>query len=297
MESTLLIIDLSNLAYRSAFAHSSLTTSKGDPSGHVFGAVQELCAMLRNCLKGLQVTCCFCYDGRGAKKERQKILPSYKANRTPHDFNPITEVEELLRMWPGLHIKQDLFEGDDAMVYAVDMRKGKNCVILSGDRDSWLMLKYPNCRIFSPNLKRFVEPSDVYDAYHLDNKPECVPLAKAFFGDSSDGVKGINRLLKKHIEPLLNAPGVVTPDDFYDALPAEKPDYMSANTYTKLLDNKELVKTNYQVIIPRLNFDRSAVTKVTSDGNNIKQYLAKFECFSLLDQVDQVLNSQLQLKQ
>jgi 5'-3' exonuclease len=284
---TALIIDVSNLSYRSSYANSSLYTSKGVFSGHIFGTVASLCAFLRNEFKETAVLCCFCYDGNGAKQERQKILSTYKANRTAHDFNPIPEVCEFLKSWPGLHIQQNGFEGDDAMVWCVEMRKGKPCVVLTGDRDSWFLLSKPNCRIFSPNLKRFVEPSDIYEAYHLDNKPEGIPLAKSFFGDSSDGIKGINRLLKKQIEPILNNSRVTTPDDFYAALPDSKPDYMSANTYTKLLEGKETVKTNYNVIIPRTNFDKSAVTKTTGDLSKIKARLTELECFSLLDQVEE----------
>ena len=288
-DNTALVVDVSNLAYRSSYGHNTLYTSKGVFSGHIFGAVQSLCSILRNELKGLQVACYFCYDGKGAKQERQKILPSYKANRTEHDFNPIPEVCEILRLWSGLHIEQDGFEGDDAMAFCVEMRKGKPTVVLTGDRDSWFMLKYPNCRIYSPNLKRFVEPSDLYEAYHLDNKPEGLHLAKSLFGDPSDGVRGIFRLLKKAVEPILNGQGVVTPNDFYNALPAEKPDYMSANTYTKLKEGKETVQINYKVIIPRTDFAKSAVTKQSGDIVKIKEVLTKFECFSLLEQVDQTL--------
>jgi 5'-3' exonuclease len=280
-----LVVDVSNLAYRASYANSSLYTAKGVFSGHIFGAIASLCAFLRNEMSGAAL-CCFCYDGEGAKQERQKVLSSYKANRTAHDFNPISEVSEVLRSWPGLHIQQSGFEGDDAMVYCVEMRRDRPCVVLTGDRDSWSLLKHPNCRIYSPNLKRFVEPSDLYEAYHLDNKPEGLGLAKSLFGDSSDGIKGINRLLKKQVEPILNSPGVITPDDFYAALPSTKPDYMSANTYTKLLEGKETVKTNYQVIIPRTNFDRSSVTKTTGDLDKIKIKLTELECFSLLDQVE-----------
>lgn len=77
-DNTALVVDVSNLAYRSSYGHNTLYTSKGVFSGHVFGAVQSLCSILRNELKGLQVTCYFCYDGKGAKHERQKYCQAIR---------------------------------------------------------------------------------------------------------------------------------------------------------------------------------------------------------------------------
>ena len=43
-----LAVDVSNLAWRSAYAHESLSTSDGRKSGHVFGSVRSLVSVLQN---------------------------------------------------------------------------------------------------------------------------------------------------------------------------------------------------------------------------------------------------------
>jgi 5'-3' exonuclease len=279
-----LIVDVSNLAYRSAYGHKELSTSTGRFSGHVFGAVDSLLSVLRKELKGETVKIIFCYDGDKSKDYRRTILPEYKGNRVPHEMDPIPEVEEVLRLWPGLHIKQDDKEGDDGIAFAVKMSKGAPCVVLSGDKDLWPLLQHSNVRVLSPNFKRFVETSDFMKPYHLNGHPERIPLAKALFGDS-DGIKGIERLLKKQVAPFLNAPGVQTPEDFYNAMGSDKPDCISDKMWQKLLDGIDKVIKNYQVILPQLDFDRSSVTNVKGDFTALKAKLAEYECFSLVNQL------------
>jgi 5'-3' exonuclease len=283
---TFLIVDVSNLAYRSAYAHQELRTSAGKFSGHVFGSVASLLSLVRNNVDP-PVTMCFCYDGKRSRDSRVAISPEYKANRKPHDFNPIPEVVEILRLWPGIHIEQEDKEGDDAIAFAVKMRQGLPCVVYSGDKDLWALTAVPGCKVLSPNLKpapRFVEPTDIYERYHLTGEhPERIYLAKALFGDSSDEIVGVERLIKKYVEPILNAENITTPEDFYSALGDTRPSFMTKNTWDKLQANVDRVKLNYRILVPQLDFNRESAVKV-SPSNSLKLKLVEYECFSLLNQ-------------
>jgi 5'-3' exonuclease len=281
-----LIIDTSNLIYRAAYANSSLSTSSGRPSGHIFGSVASIFAFLRNELSGKNVVPVFCYDGINSKTYRRTILPTYKANREIRDFNPIPEAYGVLKTWPGIHLDESSKEGDDGIAYAVKMLNGKACVILSGDKDLWGLLQFPNVKVFSPNLKRFVESSDLYDAYHLMDNPGRIYLAKALFGDASDGIKGVERLTKKQVEPFLNALDVNTPDDFYRVMGPIKPQFVSVKNWEKLQADKDKVQKNYQVVLPQLDFQKESVTKVVGGFEALKAKLVEYECFSLLPQID-----------
>jgi 5'-3' exonuclease len=285
MPKTWLIVDASNLIYRAAYANSSLTTSKGVFSGHVFGSVASLLAVLRNELRDCEVEMVFGYDGSKSKEYRRTILAEYKANRVPRDMNPIPEATDVLRCWPGLHIEQCDKEGDDAIAFAVKMLRGQPSVILSGDRDLHALLQYPNVRVLSPNLKRFVEPADIYGAYHT-NAPERIPLAKALFGDASDGIKGVERLTKKQVEPYLNALNVKTPEQFYNALGEIRPKEISLKNWEKLMTYKDKVFKNYLIILPQLDFSRSSIVKVGYLGgfDLLKEKLTEYECYSLVKQ-------------
>jgi 5'-3' exonuclease len=291
-EKTFLIIDTSNLIYRAAYANSTLLTSSGKNSGHIFGSVASLLAFLRNELSGKNVRMVFCYDGANSRDSRKIILPTYKANREQRDFNPLPEAYAVLKTWPGLHVEEPSKEGDDGIAYAVKMIKGQDCVILSGDKDLQGLLQFPNVKVFSPNLKRFVEPSDIYEHYHLIDNPGRIYLAKALFGDSSDNIKGVERLTKKQVEPFLNALDVTTPDDFYRVMGAIKPQCVSVKNWDKLQADKARVQKNYEVVLPQLDFRPESVTKVTGGFESLKMRLKAYECFSLLPQIDSLTGEQ-----
>ena len=288
MAKTFLIVDVSNLAYRSSYAHKELQTSTGRFSGHIYGSASTLLSTFtREEFKGLDLTLCLCYDGKRAKDYRRTVMPEYKTNRIPHEFDPLPEVTELCRLIPGIHIMQEDKEGDDAMAYAVKMRQGQPCIVWSGDKDIWSLLQYTNVKVLSPNLKRFVEPSDIYQHYHLENKPERIYLAKALFGDASDGIKGVERLIKKQVEPILNADNVLMPEDFYQKLGNTKPDFVSDKMWVKLQENRDKVSKNYLVVLPQLDFKRESVTVVNKDSLPLlRQKLIDYECFSLLGLVN-----------
>jgi DNA polymerase I len=285
-EITYVIIDISNMTYRSLWAHKELKTSKGAPSGHIYGVGQSILAMLRNELKDLSVKFCFCYDGINAKNRRREILPDYKGKRKPHDFDPMSEVKQFTYLWPGIHIEQEDMEGDDAIAFCVNMRKGKPCIVWSGDKDMWALTKNPNCKIFSPNVKRFIVAEDILENYSIDNAPERIYLAKSLFGDASDNIQGIDRLQKKQIVSVLNSENVITPEDFYNKLGSTRPAFITENSWKKLLNGKERVFKNFQVIQPQLDFKPESVKVVQLNKDLIKQSLINYECFSLLNQVD-----------
>jgi 5'-3' exonuclease len=251
-----------------------------------------MCYALGKLLKDFSVTPVFCYDGLEAKEPRRKLLPTYKSKRIPHDINPIPGVYGLLKSWPGIHIEQIDKEGDDAMAFAVELRKGKPCVVLSGDQDLWALMKHPNCSIYSPNLKRYVENADLLDKYHLDSHPEKVYLAKSLFGDTSDEIHGIKRLRKADVAEIINDPKIVTPEDFFYFVENEGKELFTKNAYEKLTnkEDQERVKINYQVVLPQVDFDRSSVKLVNRDSiPKLKEYLAKYECVSILEVIDSIL--------
>ena len=193
-------------------------------------------------------------------------------------------------MWPGEHWLDPNKEADDGIAYLVKKYGDTDTpiIILSGDKDTWPLLANKNVHVFSPNKGRFITHEDFYKDYKISgNTPEKITLAKALFGDS-DNVKGVFRLLKAQVEPILNTPGIVTPEDFYNFVEAHSLSYMSANTRAKLMEAKERVFLNYRVILPMLNFvDEEAVKKVGCEClPDLCKMLAEFECVSLLSQVD-----------
>ena len=286
-----LIIDLSNLAHRALYANSELATTTGLKSGHVFGSMRMLVSLFRD-FDDTKVCPIFCYDGKGAKLARQAVCPTYKGNRKPHEVDPIAGVKELVINLPGVHIEQDGLEGDDAIAWAVDLVKGKDVVVYSGDKDMVALMRFPNVKCYSPNKGRMVKPEDWIEEYKVQD-PGKIPLAKALFGDASDNIKGVERLIKKQVEPVLNSDKCIDVASFYDILET-KPESMTDNMYQKTLEAKERVLINYQIILANTKvFLKESVKrtiKSTENRDKLLEVLTKYECVSVLEDAAKLYN-------
>lgn len=292
-----LVVDISNLAYRSAFAYSELKTREGLFSGHIHGSVNLLLATLKNHIPAGNWCIVFCYDGEKSKDSRRTIMPEYKNNRSADRFNPLPEVKEVLKFIPGIHIESRVREGDDAVAWAVEKfgKAGRHCVVLSGDKDLWTLLRFPWCRVYSPNLKRMVETADIKKNYLVED-PTRITFSKALFGDSSDGIKSVDRLLKKHVEPHLNAMKLNDLESFMELVEAADPKTTSLNTKIKLREAQQQIIKNLAVIkADTTGFDQTTVKKVLSTNENKEAFckaLAVYECKNLINRADEFFGAE-----
>ncbi len=277
----LLVIDVSNLAHR-AFHGYQLTTSDGRFSGHVYGALTMLISTLNHNVGSGRVCIVFCYDGCKSSAKRKVMMPEYKSTRDPSKFNPTTEVKRVLKTLPGLHVELDEREADDGIAWVAGKFLDKEVVVLSGDRDLWALLRHPNVKMLSPKL---VTPEDVTDKFGV-NHPGRIPLAKALYGDASDGIKGVARLPRAKINPIINLDDVWTVEDFYKALDSIE---LTGTAKPKLLAEKERVALNFKVIAPDLDgfSDEVAVTvRVSVEARTtLERQLDSFECRKLFYQI------------
>jgi len=286
-----LIVDVSNLVYRCAYAHEELATSDGRRSGHVFGAFQVLRSVFINDLPPKKWFIVFCYDLPTSKAFRQDILPTYKANRKQKDFNPLPEASAALANIPGLHLSHPNREADDCIYWISTWitRNGyadKDIVIYSGDKDMWTFTDLPGVKVLSPNLGRMVTKEDIVKHFYVDS-PSKIPLSKSLFGDPSDGIKGPNRLLKKHVVSYLE-PENVTLESFLEAVKSSST--MPLNTKTKILEASDLIRANYKVACPDIysfegpgNLRKHSVRTSTGDGaEGLENVFAEYECTSLV---------------
>lgn len=290
-----LVVDVSNLAHRSAHAYEDLKTPDGRRSGHVFGSVRLLLSTLANDLPPGRWCLALCYDGPGAKAARQQVVPEYKAHRREDRFDPMPDATKVVRAVPGLHLMEPGHEGDDAICWVAERCSTKQVVVLTGDRDLWALLRFPHVRVLSPNLKRYVTPADVEENY-LVTDPARIPLAKAVFGDGSDGLKGVHGLQSKtskqrpHVAPLLNAPALARTDRVVETFYAVGEDtwqlHMAPKTWTSLVASRAQVEANYRVILARTAGFGKQSARVVAQGAaeraRLKNHLYDFECRRLV---------------
>lgn len=271
------VVDVSNMAYREAFACASMTTSDGRPSGHVYGSFRTLLSICDNLLDPGKWLFVFCYDGSGAKKKRQELLPTYKANREKRDWSPLGDVCKMLKLIPGIHIDAPGKEGDDAMAWAAQKMASKQVVVVSGDKDTWALWG-GNVKIYNPNRKEFVTHRDIVSEFGIQDAAK-IRIWKALFGDSSDGIKGPQRLLKKQV--LSHIELATDLEDCLRRIEDADPKLTGPNTKQKVRDYAAEIRLNYDIVCPRLDFTRSDVVTVEPTEQNISDFRAIMETFEI----------------
>jgi DNA polymerase-1 len=133
---TLLLVDGSSYLYRAFHALPELRSSKGEPTGAIYGVLNMLRKLAADYKAGARA-CVF--DAKG-KTFRDHVYAEYKANRTPMPDDLAAQVEPLREAvaalgWPVLVI--DGVEADDVIATLTEQAKndGWRTVISTGDKD------------------------------------------------------------------------------------------------------------------------------------------------------------------
>lgn len=212
------LIDGSSLLFRTYFALPSLTTTRGEPTGAIYGFVR----ILLNLMENNNINFIGVVFDKGKPLFRTDKLPQYKAQRPkpPEDISvQIERLKEILDAFGITVIEIPGFEGDDIIGTIKKMADRNNLytVIVTGDRDL-LQLLTENCEVVltKKGISRIekVTRHDFIKEYGIE--AERLPEIKALVGDKSDNIPGVPgigkktaiKLLKKYksIEELIENP-------------------------------------------------------------------------------------------
>jgi len=135
-ENTLLLVDGSSYLYRAFHALPELRSSKGEPTGAIYGVLNMLRKLAADYKAGARA-CVF--DAKG-RTFRDEVYSEYKANRAPMpddlaaQVGPLREAVAALG-WPVLVV--DGVEADDVIATLTEQAKndGWRTVISTGDKD------------------------------------------------------------------------------------------------------------------------------------------------------------------
>lgn len=268
-----IVVDFQNTLWKSWMAKPAagpdLCRADGYPTGHVYRFVRTIYKWKRD----FQGELVFCYEG--GEKQRYELFPTYKSGRKrDHDFDPAPDVKRLLSHIRCTELRPREAEADDAIAAFIHRKPSASHLILSSDKDLW-SLRGPNVQIVS--FQEMLSDADIEkscEKHYGTAKPKSITLAKALFGDKSDGLPGIPRLLKKHVAPLLEK--VETPEELLSQLSS-----LPRSSADKLLEHQEQVRTLYQVVRLRPEVQ---VQKREREGDvdKFKKFLREFESPSLL---------------
>ena len=188
----LILVDGSSYLYRAFHAMPSLTNSKGQPTGAVYGVVN----MLRRLIKDFQPEhMAMVFDAKG-KTFRDDLYPEYKANRPPmpdelrEQIAPLHAIVEAMGL-PMLII--DGVEADDVIGtlarQATEM--GMDCVVSTGDKD---MAQLVNQHVTLMNTmdNSTLDPQGVVEKFGIP--PERIVDYLTLVGDSVDNIPGVPKV-------------------------------------------------------------------------------------------------------
>lgn len=124
---------------------------------------------------------------------RKLVFPAYKANRKKtreadgRDWGAIFKTLDKIKLeisenLPYHFMQVEKAEADDIIaVLTKKFQSTDKVLIISGDKDFQQLQKYPSVRQWSPNLQKFVKPSD----------PKQFLFEHILRGDKSDGIPNI----------------------------------------------------------------------------------------------------------
>ncbi len=208
---TLFLVDAMALFFRAhfAFAQRPLATSRGLPTGALYGFLSALLALIRD-ERAEHLVVALDAPGKTFRHER---YAAYKAHRPEMPADLALQVPYLHRLIEALGLRTECQEGveaDDliASLAARAIEAGWQAVVVSGDKDFGQMIG-PRIRQYVPARGR--EPAHWVDAGRVAERwgvrPDQFVDYLALVGDAIDNVPGIPGIGPKTASQLLRAHG------------------------------------------------------------------------------------------
>jgi DNA polymerase-1 len=207
MKKRLVILDTHAILHRGYHALPEFSSSKGEPTGALYGLVTMLLRIYKD-LKPDYIVAAFDLP---EATFRHHAYEDYKATRVKTDDALVSQLirsREVLDAFGVPRYEKPGFEADDLIgTAAEELKKEKNIevVIASGDMDTMQLIDGTRVKVFT--LKMGLTDTVLYDEAAVVKRygfgPELIPDFKGLRGDPSDNIKGIKGIGEKTATTLL----------------------------------------------------------------------------------------------
>lgn len=207
----IMALDGNSLAYRAFFA---LPDDMANASGQTTNAVYGFTTMLLNLAREHKPDGIVVVFDRPEPTFRHEAIPEYKAQREKQPdtlFQQLGLIRELLDAMGIRWMEVPGFEGDDliATMAARAESSGNDMIIVTGDRDSYQLVKDPHVRVLYN--KRGVSDYALYDEAGIVERTGVTPVQYADYaalrGDPSDNLAGVPGVGEKTAAKLITTYG------------------------------------------------------------------------------------------
>ena len=241
----LILLDSHAILHRAYHALPDFATSKGEPTGALYGLSTMLIKIIEDLKPDYIVAC---YDLKGPTY-RHEIYKEYKAGRQKTDDDLISQINRSQDVFKALDIpiySKEGFEADDIIGTIVEQTKksGLEVIIASGDMDTMQLISGEDVKVYT--LKKGIKDTIMYDEQAVIDRfgfgPELIQDYKGLRGDPSDNIPGIKGIGEKSGTALIVAFGTI--ENMYKELEAgHEVKFTKAGMTPRLIqllkDNKE----------------------------------------------------------
>lgn len=220
----LVLLDAHAIIHRAYHALPEFTSSKGEPTGALYGLSAMLLKMIQDLKPDYLVAC---YDLPGPTY-RHEVYDRYKGKRPQLEESLATQLNRSRDIFAAFNIpiyEKPGFEADDILGTIVEEVKGEkdlDVVIASGDMDTMQLVDNSRVRVYT--LKKGIQDTVLYDEKAVLERfgfsPKLLPDYKGLRGDPSDNIVGVPGIGEKTATELIQKFGSI--EKLYAALKKSK---------------------------------------------------------------------------
>ena len=234
----LILLDSHAILHRAYHALPDFSTSKGEPTGALYG----LCTMIFSVAENLKPDYIVAAFDLPKPTHRHEAYKDYKAGRAKTDDALISQIIRSRDVLHALSIPiydKEGYEADDMLGTIVEKtKKDKNLevIIASGDMDTLQLVSGEKVRVYT--LKKGIKDTVLYDEKGVRERfgfgPELIPDYKGLRGDPSDNIVGIHGIGEKTATTLITTFGGI--DEIYKALKKDKESFIKAGITPRMIE-------------------------------------------------------------
>ncbi|MBN2093976.1 MAG: hypothetical protein JW740_01195 [Candidatus Zambryskibacteria bacterium] len=219
----LVLLDAHAIIHRAYHALPDFATSRGEPTGALYGLVTMVLKIISDLKPDYLVAC---YD-LPKPTYRHEVYEGYKAGRAKTDDDLALQLEKSKEVCEALNIPiyaKEGFEADDMLGTIVEQMKKKkiDIIIASGDMDTLQLVDGKKVKVYT--LKKGIKDTVLYDEKAVKERfgfgPKLLVDYKGLRGDPSDNIIGIEGIGEKSATDLIVNFGSI--ENIYKELKSQK---------------------------------------------------------------------------
>lgn len=220
----LVLLDVHAIIHRAYHALPDFATSKGEPTGALYGLSTMLLKIISDLKPDYIIAC---YD-LPKPTYRHEAYKDYKAGRAKADDELVSQLKKSYDIFKAFDIptySKEGFEADDMIGTIVEQVKNKkdlNVVIASGDMDTLQLVDDDKVRVYT--LKKGIKDTIIYNEKGVVERfgfsPKLLLDYKGLRGDPSDNIIGIKGIGEKTASELIQKIGSI--EEIYKTLKKDR---------------------------------------------------------------------------